>query len=128
MNEIEFDKTIKNLTEDLGEKYLKLNDLELAGYKNDKIKEKLIYGQTACSEARRIQEEFFPMAENSEEIMMMLLNQKFSYEGVDYSDEVDKMAVHNAEIGLFLYVANALETQISAIEELIGEAIGEEIF
>ena len=89
MNATEFDRDLRILTDELGEKYIKLKDLEWAGHKDNEVKEMLYYGHIARVEARRIQGEFFPMAENSEEIIMTLLNQKFWYEGVDYSDEVN---------------------------------------
>ena len=98
MNATEFDRDLRILTDKLGEKYIKLKDLEWAGHKDNEVKEMLYYGHIARVEARRIQGEFFPMAENSEEIIMTLLNQKFWYEGVDYSDEVNKMAVNYADV------------------------------
>lgn len=128
MNATEFERELNKLTEDLAEKYIKLRDLERAGYKDEKLMDMLFYGHVARVEARRIQEEFFPMAENSEEIIMTLLNQKFWYEGVDYSDEVNKMAVNYADVGLFLYVSYALKEQIETVEELIGDEVESRIF
>lgn len=83
MNATEFERELNKLTEDLAEKYIKLRDLERAGYKDEKLMDMLFYGHVARVEARRIQEEFFPMAENSEEIVMTLLNENFVYEEVD---------------------------------------------
>ncbi len=128
MNATEFDRDLSILTDELGEKYIKLKDLEWAGHKDKEVKEMLYYGHIARVEARRIQGEFFPMAENSEEIIMTLLNQKFWYEGVDYSDEVNKMAVNYADVGLFLYVSYALKEQIETVEELIGDEVESRIF
>ena len=62
-----------------------------------KLMDMLFYGHVARVEARRIQEEFFPMAENSEEIVMTLLNENFVYEEVDYSNEVDDTSVQYAK-------------------------------
>ena len=128
MNATEFDRDLRILTDELGEKYIKLKDLEWAGHKDNEVKEMLYYGHIARVVARRIQGEFFPMAENSEEIIMTLLNQKFWYEGVDYSDEVNKMAVNYADVGLFLYVSYALKEQIETVEELIGDEVESRIF
>ena len=128
MNATEFDRDLRILTDELGEKYIKLKDLEWAGHKDNEVMDMLFYGHVARVEARRIQEEFFPMAENSEEIIMTLLNQKFWYEGVDYSDEVNKMAVNYADVGLFLYVSYALKEQIETVEELIGDEVESRIF
>ena len=36
MNATEFERELNKLTEDLAEKYIKLRDLELAGYKDEK--------------------------------------------------------------------------------------------
>lgn len=120
MNATEFERELNKLTEDLAEKYIKLRDLELAGYKDEKLMDMLFYGHVARVEARRIQEEFFPMAENSEEIVMTLLNENFVYEEVDYSNEVDDTSVQYAKVGLFLYVEYELYKQIDAIEESIA--------
>ena len=88
----------------------------------------LFYGHVARVEARRIQEEFFPMAENSEEIVMTLLNENFVYEEVDYSNEVDDTSVQYAKVGLFLYVEYELYKQIDAIEESIGDEVELRLF
>ena len=98
MNATEFERELNKLTEDLAEKYIKLRDLERAGYKDEKLMDMLFYGHVARVEARRIQEEFFPMAENSEEIVMTLLNENFVYEEVDYSNEVDDTSVPNTHV------------------------------
>ena len=37
MNATEFERELNKLTEDLAEKYIKLRDLELAGYKDEKL-------------------------------------------------------------------------------------------
>ena len=123
MNATEFERELNKLTEDLAEKYIKLRDLELAGYKDEKLMDMLFYGHVARVEARRIQEEFFPMAENSEEIVMTLL-----YEEVDYSNEVDDTSVQYAKVGLFLYVEYELYKQIDAIEESIGDEVELRLF
>lgn len=58
MNATEFERELNKLTEDLAEKYIKLRDLERAGYKDEKLMDMLFYGHVARVEARRIQEEF----------------------------------------------------------------------
>ena len=128
MNATEFERELNKLTEDLAEKYIKLRDLERAGYKDEKSMDMLFYGHVARVEARRIQEEFFPMAENSEEIVMTLLNENFVYEEVDYSNEVDDTSVQYAKVGLFLYVEYELYKQIDAIEESIGDEVELRLF
>ena len=122
MNATEFERELNKLTEDLAEKYIKLRDLELAGYKDEKLMDMLFYGHVARVEARRIQEEFFPMAENSEEIVMTLLNENFVYE------EVDDTSVQYAKVGLFLYVEYELYKQIDAIEESIDDEVELRLF
>ena len=128
MNATEFDRDLSILTDELGEKYIKLKDLEWAGHKDNEVKEMLYYGHIARVEARRIQGEFFPMAENSEEIVMTLLNENFVYEEVDYSNEVDDTSVQYAKVGLFLYVEYELYKQIDAIEESIGDEVELRLF
>ena len=128
MNATEFDRDLRILTDELGEKYIKLKDLEWAGHKDNEVKEMLYYGHIARVEARRIQGEFFPMAENSEEIVMTLLNENFIYEEVDYSNEVDDTSVQYAKVGLFLYVEYELYKQIDAIEESIGDEVELRLF
>lgn len=128
MNATEFDRDLRILTDELGEKYIKLKDLEWAGHKDNEVKEMLYYGHIARVEARRIQGEFFPMAENSEEIVMTLLNENFVYEEVDYSNEVDDTSVQYAKVGLFLYVEYELYKQIDAIEESIGDEVELRLF
>ena len=119
MNATEFERELNKLTEDLAEKYIKLRDLERAGYKDEKLMDMLFYGHVARVEARRIQEEFFPMAENSEEIVMTLLNENFVYEDT---------SVQYAKVGLFLYVEYELYKQIDAIEESIGDEVELRLF
>ena len=79
MNATEFERELNKLTEDLAEKYIKLRDLERAGYKDEKLMDMLFYGHVARVEARRIQEEFFPMAENSEEIVIDVYKRQIYY-------------------------------------------------
>ena len=47
MNATEFERELNKLTEDLAEKYIKLRDLELAGYKDEKLMDMLFYGHVA---------------------------------------------------------------------------------
>ena len=44
MNATEFERELNKLTEDLAEKYIKLRDLERAGYKDEKLMDMLFYG------------------------------------------------------------------------------------
>ena len=48
MNATEFERELNKLTEDLAEKYIKLRDLELAGYKDEKTNGYVILW-TRCS-------------------------------------------------------------------------------
>ena len=52
MNATEFERELNKLTEDLAEKYIKLRDLERAGYKDEKLMDMLFYGHVARVEAR----------------------------------------------------------------------------
>ena len=47
MNATEFDRDLRILTDELGEKYIKLKDLEWAGHKDNEVKEMLYYGHIA---------------------------------------------------------------------------------
>ena len=47
MNATEFERELNKLTEDLAEKYIKLRDLERAGYKDEKLMDMLFYGHVA---------------------------------------------------------------------------------
>lgn len=60
MNATEFERELNKLTEDLAEKYIKLRDLERAGYKAEKLMDMLFYGHVARVEARRNSGRIFP--------------------------------------------------------------------
>lgn len=122
-------ENLSALSDILAEKYINLKELELLAHESKKLLNTLICGKLALQEAKRIQEEFFPMSNESEKIIMTLLNQKFSYDGVDYSNEVnDKIIVQHAEAGLFLYTANAIADEVNIINKTISDLQSEEAF
>lgn len=122
---LEFAPTIDNLTAD----YIHLKNLEQEIKRHKGMADMMHYGKKALSEARRIQEEFFPMSDISEEIVMTLLNQKFVYDQVDYSDELtDKLILHFCDAGLLLYVSEAISEEINTLNKIINDLEAEKVF
>lgn len=120
-------RILSNMTDRLAIGYIDLKNIESEIYTDKNLANTLILGKAVLQVARRIQEEFFPMNDSSEEIIMTLLNQKFTYDGVDYSDEVDdKLLLSCCDEGLFLYTINALSDEINIINQLISDLQGEE--
>jgi len=123
-----YSKNLSVMADVLADKYIKIKELELLAHKDNNFKNTLLCGKVALQEAKRIQEEFFPLHEESELIIMTLLNQKFSYDGVDYSNEVDRIALHSCEAGLFLYTAYAMADEINILNNTISDLQGTEAF
>ncbi len=109
--------------------YIHLKHLEQAMEVDEELADAIVYGKIALSEAHRIQEEFFPMSENSEEIVMTLLNQKFVYDEVNYSEELNYKTVRKyCDVGMLLYVAEAIADEINKLNNRIKDLLGEKVF
>ena len=120
---------IAPMIDNLAADYIHLKNLEQEMKKNKEIANIMSYGNIALSEARRIQEEFFPMSDNSEEIVMTLLNQKFVYDKVDYSDELaDKSILSYCDIGLLLYISDSISDEITILNKMINDLEAEKVF
>lgn len=120
---------IAPVTDNMATDYTHLKHLEQAMEVDGELADTMIYGKMALSEAHRIQEEFFPMSENSEEIVMTLLNQKFVYDGVNYSEELNYKTVRKyCDVGMLLYVAEATADEINKLNNRINDLLGEKVF
>lgn len=120
---------IAAITDAMAEKYIELNELEARIHTDVAFHPAFLYGNRALAEAKRLQQEFFPLSDNSEEIIARLLNQKFWYDSVDYSDEVeDKGIIQYCEVGLFLYTINALSDEVQRINKIISDLEGTDTF
>lgn len=116
-----YNKDFSVAADELAEKYIEIKKLELLAKNDEKLKKNLTGGKNALQEAKRIQEEFYPLSDDSEKIIMTLLNQKFVYDGIDYSDEIDKSILKYCDIGLVLYVAITMADEIEILNKTIND-------
>ncbi len=111
-----------SISEELAEKYIVLKEIEQLMHTNKNFADELVMGRSALTEAKKIQQEFFPMSNKSEMIIMTLLNQNFVYDEVDYSNELeDKSITNGCSMGLLLYVADAVADEINIINRKISD-------
>lgn len=104
----------------LKEGYEMLRGIEIGAYADQKEMNTLINGRSALAEARAIQEQFFPKNEESEKIVMMLLNDRFKYDGKDYSSELTEPELTEyAQVGLLLYMSNILSSEAEKLNDII---------
>lgn len=115
---------IKVLTENIANGYIKLNDVA-----EDIDIEDLKKGREILQDTRRIQEEFFPLSDNSEEIIVTLLSQNFVYDKTDYSNEIiDSELLKYSEIGLLLYVLTAFSDKVVKLNNTLLQSMAEDDF
>lgn len=115
---------IKVLTENIANGYINLNDVA-----EDIDIEDLKKGREILQDTRRIQEEFFPLSDNSEEIIVTLLSQNFVYDETDYSNEIiDSELLKYSEIGLLLYVLTAFSDKVVKFNDTILQSMAEDDF
>lgn len=115
---------IKSLTEKIAASYIELNDIA------ERIDiEDLKKGREILQDTRRVQEEFFPLSDNSEEFIVTLLSQNFVYDETDYSNEIiDSELLKYSEIGLLLYVLTSFSDKVVKFNDTILQSMAEDDF
>lgn len=116
---------LKQIVEKLAEAYILIYELREKIKDDEDLKKTLYDGKSAYCDARRLQEEFYPLDYDSEEICLTMLEENFKYDGVDYTDELiddDEKIVYTKacrELGQMFYMLYALRDEILNYDEMI---------
>ena len=88
-----------------------------------------VKGNKAVSEAALIHRQFEPYTENSETMIVELLDNNFVYDGIDYKNDLeDKSSAEFAQDGLITYIIESVSRLAANIDDKISDMVVNELF